>query len=69
MGVTSFAPLPKKACEMSRCRFLMGVTEKLHKSYKKATKKLQESHKNVTRKSQNCHMKNFTRNAWESHEK
>jgi hypothetical protein len=58
MGVPSFAPPPKKACEISRCSFLMGVTEKLQKSYKKAA-----------RESQKCHMKNFTRNAWESHEK
>jgi hypothetical protein len=38
MGVTSFAPPPKKACEISRCGFFMGVTEKLRKSYKKAAR-------------------------------
>jgi hypothetical protein len=42
MGVTSFAPLPKKACEISRFSFLMGVTEKLQKSCKRVTRMSQE---------------------------
>jgi hypothetical protein len=49
MGVTSFAPPPKKACEISRCSFLMGVTEKLQKSYKKAARESQKCHKKVTK--------------------
>jgi hypothetical protein len=49
MGVTSFATLPKKACEISRCSFLMGVTEKLQKSYKKAARESQKCHKRVTK--------------------
>jgi hypothetical protein len=47
MGVTSFAPPPKKAFEISRCGFLMGVTEKLQKSYKKAARESQKCHKKV----------------------
>jgi hypothetical protein len=49
MGVTSFAPPPKKACEISRCSFLMGVTEKLQKSYKKAPRESPKCHKKVTK--------------------
>jgi hypothetical protein len=49
MGVTSFAPLPKKACEISSCIFLMGVTEMLQKSYKKAVRESQKCHKKVTK--------------------
>jgi hypothetical protein len=49
MGVTSFAPLPKKACEISRCGFFMGVTEKLQKSYKKAARESQKCHKKITK--------------------
>jgi hypothetical protein len=49
MGVTTFAPLPKKACEISRSSFLMGVTEKLQKSYKTAARESQKCHKKVTK--------------------
>jgi hypothetical protein len=49
MGVTSLAPPPKKACEISHCSFLMGVTEKLQKNYKKASSESQKCHKKVTK--------------------
>jgi hypothetical protein len=49
MGVTSFAPPPKKACVISRCGFLMRVTEKLQKRHKKAARESQKCHKKVTK--------------------
>jgi hypothetical protein len=49
MGVTSFAPPPKKACKIYLCSFLMGVTEKLQKSYKKAARESKKCHKKVTK--------------------